>query len=186
MNWKLVFFLLGRRMTYKDAFQYASLNLLGKTTMIMNSDNYVHAGFEYLDPNILSTKVIYALTRHEIPEAGHNCSYDNFCGPNAKYMGSHDAWVFRLQAPFPDKVLREIDYRPNINGIEQVLIFHLRTSGAFTIKNPCNILHIVHYHCSQITRLKNDRYMDGKRIDVLLGVAYATRGKLVMAPFSDL
>ena len=28
MDWKLVFQILGRRMTYKDAFQYASRNLL--------------------------------------------------------------------------------------------------------------------------------------------------------------
>ena len=47
MDWKLVFQILGRRMTYKDAFQYASRNLLGKNTIIMNSDNYIHEGFEH-------------------------------------------------------------------------------------------------------------------------------------------
>ena len=56
MDWKLVFHILGRRMTYKDAFQYASRNLLGKNTIIMNSDNYVHEGFEHLDENILAEK----------------------------------------------------------------------------------------------------------------------------------
>ena len=63
MDWKLVFQILGRRMTYKDAFQYASRNLLGKNTIIMNSDNYVHDGFGHLNENILADKTMYALTR---------------------------------------------------------------------------------------------------------------------------
>ena len=32
----------------------------------MNSDNYVHEGFEHLDENILADKTMYALTRREI------------------------------------------------------------------------------------------------------------------------
>ena len=70
MDWKLVFQILGRRMTYKDAFQYASRNLLDKNTIIMNSDNYVHEGFEHLDENILADKTMHALTRREIAEKG--------------------------------------------------------------------------------------------------------------------
>lgn len=184
MDWKLVFYVLGHRMTYKDAFQYASLNLLGKSTMIMNADNYVHAGFEYLDANILSNKTMYTLTRHEIPKNGTQCNIKDFCGPKARYIGSHDAWVFRLLAPVPDKVLRKINYRPNFLGIEQVLMFHLRTSGGFTIRNPCKILHIVHQHCSQNTRIPNDRHVNGERLDKFLGVGKHTRGGLVIAPFS--
>lgn len=186
MDWKLVFYVLGHRMTYKDAFQYASVNLLGKSTIIMNADNYVHAGFEYLDANILSNKTMYTLTRHEIPKNGTQCNIRDFCGPKARYMGSHDAWVFRLLAPVPDKVLRKINYRPNFLGIEQVLMFHLRTSGGFIIRNPCKILHIVHHHCSQNTRIKNDRHVNGERLDKFLGVGVDTRGGLVLAPFSGL
>ena len=184
--WKLVFYVLGHRMTYKDAFKYASVNLLGKSTIIMNSDNYVHAGFEYLDANILSNKTMYTLTRHEILKNGTPCNVRDFCGPNAHYQGSHDAWVFRLLAPIPDKVLRKINYRQNFAGIEQVLMFHLRKSGGFTIRNPCKILHIVHYHCSQKTRIKSERLVNGIRLDKFLGVGVGTRGSLVKAPFSGL
>ncbi|XP_044181780.1 uncharacterized protein LOC122962643 isoform X3 [Acropora millepora] len=186
MDWKLAFYVLGHRMTYKDAFQYASLNLLGKSTIIMNADIYIHAGFENLDANILSNKTMYTLTRHEIPKNGTQCYIKDFCGPKARYIGSHDAWVFRLLAPVPDKVLREINYRPNFEGIEQVLMFHLRTSGGFTIRNPCKILHVVHHHCSQNTRIPNDRHVNGKRLDKFLGVGISAKRGLVMAPFSGL
>jgi len=99
MDWKLVFQILGRRMTNKDAFQYASRNLLGKNTITMNSDNYVHEGFQHLDENILANKTMYALTRREITEKGRKCNYEDYCAVNYKYRGSHDAWVFRLMAP---------------------------------------------------------------------------------------
>ena len=187
VDWKLVFHILGRRMTYKDAFQYASRNLLGKNTIIMNSDNYVHEGFEHLDEKILANKTMYALTRREIVEEGRKCNYEDFCAVNYKYKGSHDAWVFRLMAPVADDTLDKINYPLNLMGIEQVLIFYFKTSEGFTVKNPCRILKIVHHHCSQTTRVKKDRYIKGRRIDVILGIRSGkTPGYLRNAPFSGL
>ncbi|XP_044176545.1 uncharacterized protein LOC122959321 [Acropora millepora] len=186
MDWKLVFQILGRRMTYKDAFQYASRNLLGKNTIIMNSDNYVHEGFEHLDENILADKTMYALTRREIAEEGRKCNYEDYCAVNYTYRGSHDAWVFRLMAPIASDILDKINYPQNYMGIEQVLIFYFKTSEGFTVKNPCRILKIVHHHCSD-TRVKKDRYINGRRIDVILGIrSDKTPGELCHAPFSGL
>ena len=187
MDWKLVFHILGRRMTYKDAFQYASRNLLGKNTIIMNSDNYVHEGFEHLDGNILANKTMYALTRREIAEEGRKCNFEDFCAVNYSYRGSHDAWVFRLMAPVADDILDKINYPLNLMGIEQVLIFYFKTSEGFTVKNPCRILKIVHHHCKQTTRVTKDRYINGRRIDVILGIrSDKTPGELCHAPFSGL
>ena len=186
MDWKLVFQILGRRMTYKDAFQYASRNLLGKNTIIMNSDNYVHEGFEHLDEKILADKTMYALTRREIAEEGRKCNYEDYCAVNYTYRGSHDAWVFRLMAPIASDILDKINYPQNYMGIEQVLIFYFKTSEGFTVKNPCRILKIVHHHCSD-TRVKKDRYIDGRRVDVILGIrSNKTPGELCHAPFSGL
>ncbi|XP_067017801.1 uncharacterized protein [Acropora muricata] len=230
MDWKLVFHILGRRMTYKDAFQYASRNLLGKNTIIMNSDNYVHEGFEHLDENgrqqmeisversyfitvalvfssissfrhfvispfrvlntpdenILANKTMYALTRREIEEEGRKCNYVDYCAVNYKYRGSHYAWVFRLMAPITSDILNKINYPQNYMGIVQVLIFYFKTSEGFTVKNPCRILKIVHRHCSH-TRVKKDRYINGRRVDVILGIrSHKTPGELCHAPFSGL
>ncbi|XP_068744337.1 uncharacterized protein [Montipora capricornis] len=185
MNWKLLFHILGWRMRYKDAFQYASQNLLGKNAMIINADCYVDKGFEYLNEDILSRKTVYALTRHERLENVHFCKKRDFCGPNSKYIGSHDAWMFRLLAPVPAAFLSNIDFRPNIEGIERVLIFNLRKYGRFRIKNPCKLLHIVHYHCSRIKNTK-ERLFHGQRIDHYFNITTLKQGKVVNAPFSDL
>jgi len=185
MDWKLVFHFLGRRMRYKDAFDYASKKLLNKISMIINTDCYVDKGFEYLSENIPNNKTMYALTRHETAENVRLCNVSNFCGPNSNYIGSHDAFLFRLRAPVSPQLLGEIDYRPNILGIEQVLMFYLRKYGGFQIKNPCKILHIVHHHCSG-RRNGEDQLIKGQRIDRYLRLTSRSQGKMVLAPFSDL
>ena len=186
MAGKLVFQMLGRRVRYKDSFLYASKNLISKNGIIMNADCYVDKGFEYLDENILSNKTMYSLTRHGPPANSGLCPVLDMCGPNYPYQGSHDAWVFRLLAPLPAEVLNNIDYVPHLGGIEQVLMFHLRTSGGFTIKNPCKILHIVHYHCFRTPELGNNQLVGGQRIDDKLGLGVGSKGDLVLAGFSDL
>ena len=182
-----MFQMLGRRITHKDTFLYASKNLIGKTGIIINSDCYVDKGFELLDKNILSNKTMYALTRHGPPANSDLCIAPDpaKCDPGYHYIGSHDAWVFRLMAPLPDEVLNNIDYLPHLEGIEQVLMFYLRTSG-FTIKNPCKILQIVHYHCIRAPELGKYQYVGNSRLDAKLGLTIRKKGRLVLAEFSDL
>ena len=147
----------------------------------MNADCYVDKGFERLDESILNRKTMYALTRHETPENVRHCHARDFCGPKAKYMGSHDAFLFRLLVPLPSQLLDSIDYRPNINGIEQVLMFNFHKYAQFTTKNPCKILYIVHHHCSQMRNWR-ERHIQGKRIDRYLNIT----GKFGRSGFSDL
>ena len=156
-------------MHYKDAFQYASYNLLHRNVMIMNADCYVDKGFEQLSESILNRKTMYALTRHETPENTRACKVIDFCGPRSYYMGSHDAFLFRLLVPLPSKLLDSIDYRPNIRGIESVLIYYFKTYVQFNVKNPCKILYIVHHHCSK-KRNMTERSIQGQRIDSYLQV----------------
>ena len=163
-DWKLHFHFLGRRMRYRDAFQYASDNLLRRNVMIMNADCYVDKGFEQLDESILNNKTMYALTRHETPENVRLCNASDFCGPTATYIGSHDAFLFRLLVPLPSQLLDNIDYRPNMLGIEQVLMFNFKKYVQFNVKNPCKILHVVHNHCSNV-RDETERTIQGQRAD---------------------
>ena len=185
LDWKLVFHFLGRRMRYSDAFEYASHNLLRKNAMIMNADCYVDKGFEYLDENILGNKTMYALTRHETEENVRHCKVTDFCGTKAKYIGSHDAFLFRLLAPVSSELLSKIDFRPNIEGIERVIMFNFRKYAGFTVKNPCKILHIVHHHCSR-KRNKEVRRIYGQRADHYLNIKGLNDGKVVNAQFSGL
>ena len=166
---KLNFHFLGRRMRYKDAFQYASDNLLHRNVMIMNADCYVDKGFEQLNVSILNNKTMYALTRHETPENKRVCKVRDLCGPRSHYIGSHDAFLFRLLVPLPSRLLNSIDYRPNIRGIEQVLIYYFKKYVQFNIKNPCKILYIVHHHCSE-KRNRTERSIQGQRVDSYLQI----------------
>ena len=181
---KLNFHFLGRRMRYKDAFQYASDNLLHRNVMIMNADCYVDKGFEQLNVSILNNKTMYALTRHETPENKRVCKVRDFCGPRSHYMGSHDAFLFRLLVPLPSRLLDSIDYRPNIRGIEQVLIYYFKKYVQFNIKNPCRILYIVHHHCSE-KRNMTERSIQGQRVDSYLHIR---KDKTIfrLSPFSGL
>ena len=183
-DWKLNFHFLGRRMRYKDAFQYASGNLLRRNVMIMNADCYVDKGFERLNVSILNRKTMYALTRHETPENERLCKAIDFCGTRSRYIGSHDAFLFRLLVPLPSELLDSIDYRPNILGIEQVLIYYFKTYVGFSIKNPCKIFYIVHHHCSKKRNMR-ERSIQGQRVDHYLHIMRAKR-QLYRSPFSGL
>jgi len=152
--------------------------------MIMNADCYVDKGFEQLDESTLNNKTMYALTRHETPENVRLCNARDFCGPMATYIGSHDAFLFRLLAPLPSQLLESIDYRPNIKGIEQVLIYYFKTYVKFNIKNPCKILYIFHHHCSR-KRNKEERLIEGQRVDSYLNIKREPR-KFRLSPFSSL
>lgn len=174
---------LNRRMLYGDAFRYVSEFLLNKTTIIMNADCYLGNGFQKLDINILRKGAIYALTRHETPEAIANCDVKDFCAAQAKYIGSHDAFVLNLVKPLPSNVLDTLMVRQDIVGIEKFVIFILRSLGKFTVKNPCHILLIFHNHCTKF-RNKQQRLINGKRFNILY-LADVPRSK-TNAPFSGL
>ena len=179
-DWKLHFHFLGRRMRYRDAFQYASDNLLRRNVMIMNADCYVDKGFEQLDESILNNKTMYALTRHETSENVRLCNASDFCGPTATYIGSHDAFLFRLLVPLPSQLLDNIDYRPNMLDIEPVLIFNFKKYVKFNVKNPCKILHVVHHHCSK-ERNETERTINGHPVNRYLRM----KRQQGWAPFSS-
>jgi len=172
-------------MSFKDAFEYASNYLLRKNSMIINADCYVDKGFEYLDENVLNNRTMYALTRHETHEHIRHCNAKDYCGPSSKYIGSHDAFLFRLLAPVSTQLLENIDYGLNVFGVEQVLIFNLKTYGNFKMKNPCRILQIVHHHCRR-ERNKSERYIQGQRVDHYLNLTVQKKGKFIKVPFSGL
>ena len=95
--------------TFKDVFEYASNNLLHK-----------NKGFEKLE-TILSQKTMYAL-RLEASENVRLSKARDLCGPNAGYIGSHDALLFRLLTRAPSQLLAKINYSIIMRGIEQVIM----------------------------------------------------------------
>ena len=157
--------------------------------MTMHGDCHIGKGFEHLDENILGNKTMYFLTRHDTPENVHRCSHahaEDLCGPTSRYLGSHDAFIFRLHVPVPPQLLDKIDYRPDIYGIEQVMMFNLRTYGGYKIKNPCRILYIIHHHCVKSGTAETNNLFQGQRLDDYWKLSASHQGAKVQAPFSDL
>ena len=154
----------------------------------MQADCYIGQGFEYLDKAILGDKTMYFLTRHETPGNVRFCSHAlEMCGPKSTYIGSHDAYLFRLLVPVPSQLLDKIDFRPNIYGIEQVMMYNVRTYGGYKIKNPCKILQIIHHHCVKSeTDSRNSLFLNDERIDDYLNLSVGHQGDKVLAPFSCL
>lgn len=140
-----------------------------------------------MDENKLErARVIYALTRHETISSNKNCKVIDFCGPTQSYIGSHDAFVFKLSSPISQNVLKRINYHTNMESIEQVIIYNLRKYGNFMFKNPCKILYIFHNHCTGY-RIANERFVGKKKI---LLYKYLKMGNIKLTkmkvPFSGL
>jgi hypothetical protein len=153
-------------MLYGDAFRYVSEFLLHTTTIIMNADCYIGDGFQKLDISIIRKGTVYALTRHETPKAIRNCKVEDLCDVQAKYIGSHDAFIMNLVQPLHSNLLDALMVRQDIVGVEKFVIFTLTTLGKFIVKNPCHVLLIFHNHCSKL-RYKQRRLIRGKRFNVL-------------------
>ena len=187
MSEKLHYYDLQRRMLYSDAFGYASSRLLRRNVMIINADCYLGKGFEKLKPELLQQGALYALSRHERPEAVKHCGAFEHCGENSHYHGAHDAYLFHLRKPLSEDFLNKVGYTVDMYGMEQVLLYYLRQHEDFTIKNPCKILEIVHHHCSKL-RHPEIRVVDGQmRLDNYLGLRSGTVPyHLLVAPFSGL
>ena len=132
---KLVGIRIGPQPLYSDLFTYAN-TLAGQLCMIANGDIYLHKITEdkllhyiYNVPN-----AIYALTRHE---------YDLSSPLIDDYKGSHDAFMFK--APIRQGIIKKIQFKQNIWGSENSLIYELGTEG-YKFSNPCKKIVIVHEH----------------------------------------
>eukprot|EP00667_Euglena_gracilis_P021138 EG_transcript_23080 len=128
-------------MLYEDAFGYASAALNNALCMVLNSDIGLGVGFnllgweylEHLRPYLLS------LSRHPSPY----CMAEEF-DQCTTYRGSHDAFLF--VPPIRPSALRRLAFRQNLFGAENALMHELRHERK--LLNPCQQLHIHHFHCS--------------------------------------
>ena len=99
----------------RDPFEYISQNLVGKDVMFANADNYLGGGWDRVDPLVMSRqKIMYAVTRQVAQE--EKCNVPNvksFSGIDMcfdmRYIGSHDALLFRLTEPLTEEFLKELE-----------------------------------------------------------------------------
>ena len=137
--------------TMKMQLIYASKCLKGNIVSISHQDNMFGAGWDRLQPNILKeNKILYALTRHSAWNSNCTAAKSYVCDDGAKYVGSHDTFVFYVQNITTSK-LKPLDLvTPNLNGMENVLMWLFRDVLGYKLLNPCKILFVHHQHCVSI------------------------------------
>jgi len=149
----------GKVLEYKRAFEYANQYLsgtlysfgkvplltwmfVGLVAWIGNSDIYLGDGWEQLSvANMKSKSKAYSLTRQEVcPHKTENCAHSE----NQRNGGSD---CFVVVPPVADHLLEAMDHPTNVWGAENNVIYQL-SRGGYHVSNPCNIINIIHNHCS--------------------------------------
>ena len=158
--------------TMLDQLAYAYRHLQGKTVVICHQDNYIGEGWEKVNHTVLKReRLMYALTRHPSPSKCNGTINSFHCANGSQYVGSHDTFVFYVNETMDHQNLVEINVAPNVNGMENVLMWIFKTRFNYRILNPCKVLVVHHEHCISI------REIGRKRINV--------GGKSAVVPFSD-
>ena len=138
--------------TYKTLFGYASDRLQNKLVAVTNMDIYLEEGFEKVNKTYLvEQNLFYVLTRHGRQEQRCNLSGKlGYC--LTRYFGSHDTFVFVLTQPLDEHVLSELDNNMHVYGVENVLLWVLKTKLNKKLLNPCGYLKTYHNHCIEMSR----------------------------------
>lgn len=156
----------------RDIFVFISRNLLGRDVMLANADIYLGKGFDKINPTTMDQQnIMYSLSRLMAPE------HDAMCGKTSekyyfkdlchKYIGSHDVFLFRLHKPLPQEFFRNVDFDFPSNGMEGRVNWSFMNVLKYCVLNPCTILEIFHYHCSDLrTNIYKPRLRKGEHVRV--------------------
>ncbi|KAI9018425.1 hypothetical protein DFJ74DRAFT_229317 [Hyaloraphidium curvatum] len=181
--------LLGRRLTYSDVLRYAA-NLTDAIVLYVNADIQLGPGFEQVTWETLGSDEVLALTRDELDQTCNGTSLCDLYEKSARGFLSHDGFLFRSDAGFPNATVNELDFVPNLSGAENVVVHALKKAG-FLLSNPCKSLKILHRHCSKVRRDANgtvhrDNWRrSDERVDVdRCGVEHCKDGWVFQGPTS--
>ena len=159
---KLIIYKNNNWPTMLDQLLYASKYLQGKTVIMCHQDNYIGEGWEKVSHTVLKRqRLMYALTRHPSPSKCKGTTTVAHCGGGFTYSGSHDAFVFYVNETIDRQKLVELDVTPNINGMENVLMWIFKMRLNYRILNPCKVLLVHHMHCIPIRETGRRRINDG-------------------------
>lgn len=145
---KLIIYKLGKRMLFKDAFEYANKKLSGKIVIILHTDIYLVSGFENIKTTNLKNKM-YALARTNNVDGkntGRGIKIKKIPNKKGDYCVSFDGFSFL--SPLPEKLINEANHQQNIWGAENRLVYIFKKHN-YDVITP-NILKMVHWHMTDI------------------------------------
>ncbi len=141
----------------RDVLEFISEHLVDKDVIFANADLYLGGGFDRVDPQVMAQrKIMYTPSRRiaERDRCNHTAkdwtlSDVDMCFGH-EYIGSHDVFLFRLEEPLPEEVLKQLEYDLVSPGMENVLMWLFKTKLKYCLLNPCSILETFHLHCSNL------------------------------------
>jgi hypothetical protein len=129
---------VGHRMTYKEYFEYANLNLKDKCCVMANSDIYFDETLSKITPELL-LKYFFACSRSHVRADG-KVEFD----PQASC--AQDAWFFRP----PIKAPPESGFHFGLPGCDNKIVYLMATQSGLKVVNPSHTIHLFHHHASNI------------------------------------
>ena len=146
---KILIQFVNETVTMNMQLLYAIRCLKGNIVSISHQDNMFGAGWNQLEPDILKErKIMYALTRHSAFNSSCKDAKRYTCDDDSiGYVGSHDTFVFYVRNIAADQLKPLDSVTPNLNGMENVLMWLFRDVLGYTLVNPCKTLFIHHQHC---------------------------------------
>jgi len=145
---KLVQYVQGSWLSYRDAILYAHRFLPGKVVIIANADIHMDSSLGLVRDMDLSGRCL-ALTRHDVVNGGKARSFNAGAAPI-----SQDAWVFK--APLPEGVLPNVEFLFGKPGCDNRMAYELRRVG-IRVTNPCFRVIANHLHESDLRNYVHGR-----------------------------
>jgi len=136
----------GRRVTYRDLFDYANRELPGRRVIIANTDIFFDETLSRLDDYSLIGRLL-CLSRWDLQNDGSWRLYD--------FESSQDAWIF--QAPVPDFAC---DFHLGLLGCDNRLAWEAERAG-LVLSNPSRSIRACHLHASGIRRYTEAQRLHG-------------------------
>ena len=136
----------GRRVTYRDFFDYANRELPGRQVIIANADIFFDHTLSRLDSYSLAGRLL-CLSRWDLQADGSWQLFD--------FERSQDAWIF--EAPVPEI---SCDFHLGLLGCDNRLAWEAERAG-LVLSNPSRSIRAYHQHASGIRRYTEAQRLHG-------------------------
>ena len=139
--------IIGKRLTYYDAFDYYNDHLANTICILANADVYTDESLEILD-HVHFTNTVLAINRYENDDDAKpallqglelNCN-TIIIPPYTPMSWSQDAWIWKSSSI----LVPDTDFHLGITGCDNYIIYLMMNAG-LTVYNPSHLLSINHY-----------------------------------------
>ena len=138
--------IIGKRLSYKDAFSFAGENLANQICILSNADIFFNDTISLVTEELLTNK-IYALSRYDLSGQGKLNIFNR--------KDSQDVWIFK--PPLPSI---KSDFLLGMPGCDNRIAYEIKAAG-IEITNPCLSIKVAHVHKSKKRNYKHSDQLKG-------------------------